>query len=95
VSERDEIIECPCYRICNALGLEMKPWCRYRRSDLPPPGMHRFEPKETWCPPGVQANVLMLAHLLVGKSAGVEEAQQILANITSWAHNLPLPEGVE
>ena len=92
MKERDEIIECPCYRVCAGLGLEMKQWCRYRKSDLPPPGMHKFNPKDTWCPPGVQASVLMLARLLAGESADVEGVQQVLEKISSWVHDLPLPE---
>ncbi len=88
----DEIIECPCYRICSALGVETGQWCRYRKSDLPPPGMHRFEPKETWCPPGVQASVMMLARLLAGEDAGIEGLQRALASITSWVRDLRSPE---
>ena len=41
---------------------------------------------------GVQASVLMLARLLAGESADVEGVQQVLEKISSWVHDLPLPE---
>jgi hypothetical protein len=66
----EESIECPCYRICSALGIETGSWCHYRKSDVPPPGMHNFDPKSTWCDPGVQANIMMLAHLITGQGKG-------------------------
>ena len=62
-AQEEEIIACPCFSICRGLGVELKTWCRYRKSDVPPPGMHRFDPKETWCPPGVQALLLMMERL--------------------------------
>ena len=85
---QDEIIECPCYRVCAGLGLEMKQWCRYRKSDLPPPGMHRFDPKEEWCPPGVQANVLMLGYLLSGETGNPDRLRPILEQVRSWAEDV-------
>jgi len=88
----DEIVECPCYRVCSAVGAETGQWCRYRKSDLPPPGMHKLNPKDTWCPPGVQAAVLMLARLLAGDGADAEGVQRALAHISSWARALPLPK---
>ena len=80
----EAIIECPCYRVCSALGVDMGQWCRYRKSDLPPPGMHAFNPKDTWCPPGIQASILMLAHLVAGGSAPPDA----LADIRHWAQQL-------
>lgn len=82
---QDEIIECPCYRVCAGLGLEMKRWCRYRKSDLPPPGMHRLDPKEDWCPTGVQANVLMLGYLLAEQTASSPAMQEALTRVRQWA----------
>jgi len=84
----DEIIECPCYRVCAGLGLETKRWCRYRPSDLPPPGMHRFDPKEEWCPAGVQANVLMLAYMLSGETGDPERLKPLLDQVRAWAREL-------
>jgi hypothetical protein len=69
MTETRDTIECPCYRVCAALGLELKPWCRYRSHQVPPPGMRKFDPKQQWCPAGVQAAVLMLAYL-IEKQAG-------------------------
>ena len=71
-----EIIECPCYPICRALDIETGAWCRYKKSQLPPPGLHRFDPKETWCPPGVQANLMLLAYILTRQEdhADLQEA---------------------
>ena len=63
MSGQDDIIECPCYRICAELGVEMGRWCRYREADAPPAGMHDFDPKSTWCEPGVQAMLLMMERL--------------------------------
>lgn len=63
MSQDDEIIQCPCYEVCLSLGVEMGRWCRYRKSEVPPPGMHRFNPRDTWCPPGVQASVLLLKRI--------------------------------
>jgi len=81
----DVIIECPCYRVCAGLGLEMKRWCRYRKSDLPPPGMHRFDPKDEWCPTGVQANVLMLGYMLSGEAANPAAMGDALTRVRQWA----------
>jgi len=64
----EEIIQCPCYHICSSLKIETGKWCRYRQSDLPPSGMHALNPKDTWCPPGVQAIVLMLERVVRGLS---------------------------
>lgn len=80
----DEIIECPCYRVCALLGVEPRQWCRYRKSDLPPPGMHRFDPKETWCPPGVQANVMMVAYLVAGRKDEDGEIARALDDVRRW-----------
>ena len=74
MTERDEIIECPCYRICSALGIETGAWCRYRKSSVPPPGMHRFDPKDEWCEPGTQATLLMLDKLTRQMEAGERKA---------------------
>ena len=84
----DESIECPCYRICSALGVETAPWCRYHKSDLPPPGMHRFDPKQEWCPPGVQANVLILGHMLSAGSGDPERLRPVLEQVRKWAREL-------
>ena len=87
VNTQDEVIECPCYRVCAGLGLEMKRWCRYRKSDLPPPGMWVVNPKADWCPTGVQANVLMLGYTLT--EGGDSEALRIaLARVRQWTQDL-------
>jgi len=88
MTEPEQIIECPCYPICSGLGLETGRWCRYRPSDLPPPGMHKFNPKDTWCPPGVQANVIMLGHMLAGDKADPERLQPALDSVRRWLHDL-------
>ncbi len=85
MSMQDEIIECPCYRICSALGVKSSTWCRYRKSAAPPPGMHRFDPQETWCPGGVQANVMMLGYMLVGQQQDAEALKQALVQVREWA----------
>jgi len=85
VDPQDEIIECPCYRVCAGLGLEMKRWCRYRKSDEPPVGMHRFDPKEEWCPTGVQASVLLLWYMLSGENGDPERPKSALAQVRTWA----------
>ena len=87
MSEREEIIECPCYRVCTGLGLEARRWCRYRKSDLPPPGMHRFDPKEDWCPTGVQANVLMLGYTL-SEGGSPDSLRFALARVRQWSQEL-------
>lgn len=84
----DEVIECPCYRVCAGLGLEMKRWCRYRKSDLPPPGMRSFDPKDDWCPTGVQANVLMLGYMLSGERGDPERLKPVLEQVRLWAREL-------
>ena len=85
---QDEIVECPCYRVCSALGVMMHTWCRYRKSAAPPPGMHRFDPQETWCPGGVQANVMMLGYMLVGGNRDPEALAPALAEVRKWAATL-------
>ena len=77
-------VECPCYPICSGLDLETGPWCRYHTSDLPPPGMHKFDPKRTWCPPGVQANVLMLAYMLAGDDQDRPRLRSALDKVRRW-----------
>ena len=85
----DEITECPCYHVCAGLGLETKRWCRYRESQAPPPGMHRFNPKDEWCPAGVQANVLMLGYMLAGERGDPERLKPVLEQVREWARELP------
>lgn len=87
VNTQDEVIECPCYRVCAGLGLEVKRWCRYRKSDEPNPGMHRFDPKDEWCPTGVQATVLLLGHMLAN---GAEESAlaEKLGEVRTWVQSL-------
>jgi hypothetical protein len=85
MSEKDEVIECPSYRVCGGLGLEMRQRCCYRTSELPPPGMHRFDPKEEWRPAGVQANVLMLGYMLSGEAANPAATGDALARVRRWA----------
>jgi hypothetical protein len=63
VKEQEEIMQCPCYPICSDLSGGTKQWCRYRRSDLPPPGMHAFDPRQEWCEPGTRAALLLLSTL--------------------------------
>ena len=84
----DPIIECPCYWICAALGVKMAGWCRYRESAVPNPGMHRFDPQETWCPGGVQANVLMLGYMLIGQNRDPEALKPALEQVRQWAEGL-------
>jgi hypothetical protein len=85
---QDEVIECPCYRLCAALGLELRRWCRYRKADLPPPGLHRFDPKDEWCPPGVQASVLMLGYMLSGETGDQERLRPALEQVRRWAQRM-------
>ena len=82
------MIECPCYLLCVGLGLEVGRWCRYRKSDLPPPGMHRFDPKEQWCPTGVQANVIMLGYMLSGETEDADRVMPALEQVRRWAREL-------
>jgi hypothetical protein len=88
VSESEQTIECRCYHVCAGLGLETKQWCRYRKSDLPPTGMHRFDPKEDWCPTGVQASVLMLGYMLSGETGDPERLRPALEQVRKWAREL-------
>jgi len=85
VKNHDSIIECPCYRVCSALGVKTAEWCRYRRSAAPPTGMHRFDPQETWCPGAMQANALMLGYMLVGQNRDPEALKPALEQVTQWA----------
>ena len=87
MNTQDEIIECPCYRVCAGLGLEMKRWCRYRKSDLPPVGLHRFDPKDEWCPTGVQANAVLLGYMLA-EGGDSEVLHGALARVRQWAQDL-------
>lgn len=87
-ADRGPVIECPCHRICAALGVRMSPWCRYRGSAAPPPGTHRFDPQETWCPGGVQANVMMLGYMLIGQNRDPEALAPALAKVREWAARL-------
>ncbi len=87
-SGTDQSIQCPCYPICSALGVETGQWCQYRESDLPPPGLHTFDPKDTWCPPGVQANVMMLGHLLAQRGDPSGQLQPVLTRVRRWAREL-------
>jgi len=89
----DDIIECPCYHVCSALGIETRTWCRYRKSDLPPPGLHNFNPKDTWCPPGVQANVLMLGYMVAGETRDRERLEPVLDQVRNWAAELRRQRG--
>jgi len=87
-SDSDTIIACPCYPICSQLGVETGMWCRYRKSDLPPPGMHAFNPKDTWCPAGVQANLLMLGYMLAGKAGDASQLKPVLDEVRTWTRDL-------
>ncbi len=89
----EDTVQCPCYSICSTLGLEIGPWCRYHSSDLPPPGMHKFDPKDTWCPPGVQAAVLMLGHLAARQNGPAEPLDSALEKVRAWAQALPARRG--
>jgi hypothetical protein len=84
----EETIECPGYRVCSLLGIEVGPWCRYRESALPPPGMHNFRPKDTWCPPGMRATVLMLGYMIAGEGRQGEELADVLGRVREWAGSL-------
>jgi len=81
----EEVIECPCRQICTSLGIETGRWCRYRKSDLPPPGMHSFDPKEKWCQPGVQANVMLLAHLVRRNGSKPATLDSLVEQVRRWA----------
>jgi hypothetical protein len=83
-----EIVECPCYYICSGLGIETKEWCRYRKSAVPPAGMYHFNPKETWCVPGVQAIILMLGYMLTGEKAESQRTREVLEQVRQWAQGL-------
>jgi len=88
VREHGGIVECPCYHICAGLGVETSRWCRYRESNLPPTGTARFDPKQTWCPTGLQATLLMLAYMLAGDAADREAMSATLARVRTWAEDL-------
>lgn len=93
-NDSETIIQCPCHPVCSQLGVETGMWCRYRKSDLPPPGMHAFNPKDTWCPAGVQANVLMLGYMLAGNTGDASHLEPVLAQVRDWARELrPEPVG--
>jgi hypothetical protein len=81
MKQADEIVACPCYRICSVLGIEPGRWCSYHTSDLPVPGLWRFDPKEKWCPPGVQANVMMLSALLTNGDMTAEHLESVLKKV--------------
>lgn len=87
MKDNDAIIECPGYRVCAGLGVEMSPWCRYRKAAAPPPGMHRFDPKDQWCPAGVQANVLMLGYTL-SEEGSPDSLHFALARVRQWSQEL-------
>ncbi len=80
----DQIVACRCLRICATLGVELGQWCRYHTSDLPPPGMARFDPKESWCPPGVRANIMMLAYLVSRREDPDGEIPHVLDRVRQW-----------
>ena len=86
--KEDKLIECPCYQICQRLGIETNRWCSYYESELPPPGLWRFDPKEYQCPPGVQANVMMLAHLLTQGAMDPERVEAALEQVRQSAQAL-------
>jgi hypothetical protein len=88
VKQKETIIECPCYRVCAGLGVKTSTWCRYRQSAAPPPGMHRFDPQETWCPGAVQANVLMLGYMLAGGAGETERLKPALDQVRAWTREL-------
>jgi hypothetical protein len=50
--------------------------------------MHRFDPKDEWCPPGVQANVLMLGYMLSGETGEPERLRPALEQVRKWAREL-------
>lgn len=84
----DPTIACACHPICSRLGVEIGMWCCYRKSDLPPPGMHAFDPKETWCPAGVRTNILMLGYMLAGNTGDAKQLEPVLDEVRSWAREL-------
>ena len=81
------VAHCPCHRVCASLRRELKRWRRYRKSDLPPPGMHRFDPKDEWRPTGVQANVLMLGYTL-SERGSPDALRFALARVPQWSKEL-------
>ncbi len=84
----DPVVECPCFHICSTLGVKTSPWCRYQKSAAPPVGMHRFDPQDTWCPGGVQANVMMLGYMLVGQNRDAAALEPALDRVREWAATL-------
>lgn len=77
---------CPCYAICSSLGIEQGQWCRYRQSDVPPPGQHHFVSEEEQRPGGVQADIQMLACLLTeGCPTAAALLRAALARVQDWA----------
>ena len=87
-TDADTTIACPCYPVCSHLAVETGMWCSYRKSDLPPPGMHAFNPKDTWCPPGIRANILMLGYMLAGNTGDPSQFKPILDKVRTWTQEL-------
>lgn len=50
--------------------------------------MHRFDPKEEWCPAGVQASVLMLGYMLSGEVGDRERLRPALEQVGNWAREI-------
>jgi len=84
VDTQDASFECPCYAICSVLEVETGRWCRYRQSDVPPPGLHRFAPEEERCPGGVQADIQILAYLLTEGSGDAALLRSALERVQEW-----------
>ena len=93
MTKHDRIIECPCYWVCAGLEVATGRWCRYRESAVPSPGMHRFDPKDEWCPTGVQANVLMLGYMLADGRGEPERLRPALDRVRGWAQELRRTSG--
>lgn len=93
MTQQEQIIQCPSHPICSGLHIETGPWCRYRKSDLPPPGAGTFDPRDTWCPPGLQAAVLILGYLAAQRNGPAEPLDSAMEKIRSWADRLTTRQG--
>lgn len=83
---KDEMVECPCYAICVGLGIQVGRWCRFRPSELPHPGVTEFRPESTRCPPGLQATVLLLGHMLA--DGDNRALSQKLGQVRNWVKSI-------
>jgi hypothetical protein len=50
--------------------------------------MRKFDPRQTWCPGGVQANILMLGYMLAGRKENPELLQPALDSVRHWLREI-------